>query len=312
MKVAEPTAQWHLPEERELLTDAHREGLWQRILAWAFLVTGFAFFLVSRATVRTEVAYTVAVGEAIVLMAIGQALLVFMYRRLSNHVDAGTGFRRLRSKVPARADLPIAVEIVREGCMIGRDAGYMWQEDGTWYFKGLQTAFRFNQQDVVPIEAWGRKIAPDPAADKPPKTLPMKSKAGRLVLNIKVIDPHEDFAKRKRTKAFYRELFDWLNERPRGTIESLLPPRTVHPALRRRGFWRYEGLGAAFLLVSINTAIMASLPRESVQTNLGSFSMVAAIGVTALLFVSVRLAWLEFRDITVRERLAASELHEQG
>lgn len=308
MKVAEPTAEWHLPEERELIQPSPQDGLWLRVISWAFLATGFAFFLVSRATVRTEAAYTVAVGEAVTLIAIGQVILVYLYRRLSNHVEVGSGFRRLRTKVPEEADLPISIEIVRVGTLIGRDAGYMWLADGTWYFKGLQTAFRFNQQDVVPIEAWSRSIAPDPAADKPPTVIPMKSKSGDLVLRVKVIDPYEDFAKRKRAKAFYRDMYDWLTERPRGAIESLLPPKHVHPSLRRRGAWRYEGIVGAFVMVVVDSAVLVSLPHEGVRTNLGNFGLFVALGVSVLTFFSVRLAWTEFRDMTVRQRLAAEEL----
>lgn len=308
LKVAEPTAEWHLPDERELITSGPKDGLWFRVLAAVFILTGFAFFLVSRSTVGSEITYTVSVSEAIFLIAISQALLVFFYRRQSNHVDVGSGFRRLKTKVPPTADLPVAIDIVREGCLTGRDSGYIWLEDGTWYFKGLQTAFRFNQHDVVPVEAWPRSIKPDPGADKPPRTIPMKSKSGDLTLRINVIDPYEDYAKRKRAKAFYRKMYDWLTERPRGAIESLLPPRAVHPSLKRRGFWQYEGLVAAVFMVTVDSAVIAGLPKGGFSTNLGNFGVLAALGMTVLVAMSIRLAWLEMRDSSVRARLLSKEL----
>ena len=307
-KVAEPTAEWVLPPERERLRPKSLENVWQRGLAWLFVLTGFAFFLVVRRTITEEVPFTVATTQALVLIGLAQLVLFYLYRRQSSHIEAGTGFRRLRSKVPDSADLPITVEVFREGSITGMDAGFMWQQDGTWYFKGIQTAFRFNQQDVVPIEAWPNRIKPDPSRDKPPCVIPMKSKSGHLVIKIKVIDPYEDFAKRKRAKQFYREIYDWLVERPRGAIESLLPPFAVHPALCRTDRWRYEGTVAAIVMVAIDSAVLAGLPHDGFRTNVGSFSLFAAMGVTALLFGSVRLAWLEVRDHSVRARLAAKEL----
>jgi hypothetical protein len=136
----------------------------------------------------------------------------------------------------------------------------------------------------------------------------MKSKSGHLCIRISVIDPYEDYAKRKRAKQFYRDMFDWLTERPRGAIESLLPPRSVHPSLRKRGFWRYEGLVSAVGMVAVDSAVLAGLPREGLATNLGNFGILAGLVVTALIFMSVRLAWLEMRDVSVRSRLLAREL----
>ena len=280
LKVAEPTADWHLPNERELIQSGPKDGLHYRVIAWVFILTGFAFFVVSRRTVSSEFTFAVVLSEAVVLLAVSQALLAYLYRRQSNFIDVGSGFRRLRSKVPDHADLPVNVEIIREGCLTGRDSGYIWLDEGTWYFKGLQTAFRFNQQDVVPIEAWPKSIAPDPTRDKPPETIPMKSKLGPLTIRVRVIDPHEDFAKRKRARKFYRELYDWLAERPRGAIESLLPPRAVHPSLKRRGLWKYEGLVAAVGMVAIDTGVMSGLPRDGGATSAGNFGMLSAIVVS--------------------------------
>jgi hypothetical protein len=308
LKVAEPTAEWHLPD-REQITASPKENLWQRLLAWVFLATGFAFYLFSRTTIDTEIAFTVATSQGVFLMSVSQGLLFYLYRKQSNHVEVGTGFRRLQSKVPPQADLPVRVEIVRSGTMTGRDKGYIWLEEGTWYFKGLQTAFRFNQQDVVPIEAWPRSIAPDPANEKPPHVLPMKSVSGPFVLKIDVINPYEDYAKRKKVKGFYREMYDWLTERPRGQIESLLPPTAVHPSLLNRGLSRFEGLAAAAFMVALDSAVLGSLPREGTTTNLGNFGILVAVFVTCMLSLSVRFAWLEFHDLIVRARLSRQPLN---
>jgi hypothetical protein len=304
IKVAEPTAEWHLPDREGI---PPTESPWLRALAWLFLGTAFAFFLFVRRTTNTEVAYTIATSQALFVLATCQGVLAYLYRRKSNHIENGTGVRRLQSKVPPEADLPVRVEIVRDGSMTGKDLGFIWLNDGTWYFKGLQTAFRFNQQDVVPVEAWHRSIAPDPGKDRPPHILPMKSRNGQLVLRVEVVNPYEDYAKRKRVKGFYREMYDWLTERPRGCIESLLPPTHVHPDLVRRGIAKYEGLAAAAAMLLVDSAVLAGLPREGTATNLGNYGLLAAIFVTGLVFLTVRFAWHELRDVTVRARLSAPD-----
>ena len=303
LKVAEPTAEWHTPaEEAERLGRSPRENLWQRGLGWLFLVSGFVAYVLTTRTITSEVGYAVSLGQAFVLMGISQAVLIYLYRRISQHVDVGSGFRRLQTKVPEDVSLPVRVDVVRDGCLTGRDEGFMWLNDGTWYFKGLQTAFRFNQGDVVPIEAWPKSIRPDPARDKPPTLLPMKSVYGRLHLRVHVIDPHMDFAKRKRVKAFYRELYDWLVERPRGAIESLLPPLSLHPSLRRTDLARYEGLAAGLAMVLIDSAVLFGLQPG------GRTGAIAAFLAFALLAAGIRLAWLEVRDLSVKARLSKQQL----
>jgi hypothetical protein len=304
LKVAVPTADWHVPD-REQIRRGPADNLWQRSLAWIFLLTGFAFFLFVRAKVRGEVSITVAMTESLFLLGVSQALLIYLYRKATNHIEPGSGFRRLYTKVPPHADLPVQVEIVRAGSMTGRDRGYVWFEEGTWYFKGLQTAFRLNQQDVVPIEAWSRAIRPDPPRDKPPRLIPLKG--GHAFLRVDVLDPYEDYAKRKRVKGFYRELYDWLNERPRGALESLLPPTKVHPDLHRTDLARYEALVAAIVMVGLDTAVLAGLPRGGTSTNLGNYGLVAGLFVSVLLFLALRFAYHEFRDLTVRARLSRSD-----
>lgn len=307
IKVAEPTAEWALASESERLNSFGSESAVQRLLAWVFLLTGFGFYLFVRRVVHGELPYFVSTSEALVLLTISQAVLFYLYRRMSNDIDVGTGFRRLKTKVPEGVDLPVRIEVLRHGVLTGKDEGFVWLDEGTWYFKGLQTAFRFNQQDVVPIEAWPRTLAPDPGRDKPPSRIPMKSMAGRLELRLNVIDRHEDYAKRKRANAFYRQMYEWLTERPRGGIESLLPPLRVHPGLERRGLVRFEGLAAAFAMVVVDTAVLVGLPRGEVQSGPGSFGATAAVLVAALMAGSIWLAWLETRDLAVRSRLAQRE-----
>ena len=302
LKVADPTAEWHVPE-REQVAPRPTDNIWHRALAWLFLLTGFAFFTFVRRNVAPDVSYTVATSEALILIGISQLILVYVYRRIANHIDVGSGFRRLYTKVPPQADLPVQIEVVRDGSMTGKDRGYVWLSEGTWYFKGLQTAFRLNQQDVVPVEAWPRSIRPDPPRDKPPRVIPLKSKEGHVLLKVDVVDPYEDYAKRKKVKGFYRELYDWLCERPRGAIESLLPPIEVHPSLDRRDLARYEGLVAASVIAALDLAVLAGLPREGAATDRGNFGLLAAIFVTVLLFVALRFGYHEVRDLSVRSRL---------
>lgn len=299
LKVAEPTAEWRLPtDEAERIRRSPHENLWQRGLAWLFLVSGFVAFILSTRNITSEIGLAVSLAQAFVLMGISQAVLIYLYRRLSQYVDVGSGFRRLQTKVPEGVDLRVRVDIVRDGCLTGRDEGFMWLDDATWYFTGLQTSFRFNQGDVVPVEAWPRSIKPDPSHDTPPTLLPMKSVHGRLELRVHVINPHVDFAKRKRVRVFYRELYDWLVERPRGGIESLLPPLSLHPSLRRTDLARFEGLAAGLAMVLFSSGVLFGLERG------GRVQAIAALLAFVMLVAAIRLAWLEYHDQSVRARLA--------
>ena len=302
LKVAEPTADWHVPaDEAEQIRRSPRENLWQRGLGWLFLVSGFVAFLLTTRNITSEVGYAVSLGQAFVMMGISQAVLIYLYRLLSQHVDVGSGFRRLETKVPEGVSLQVRVDVVRDGCLTGRDEGFMWLKEGTWFFKGLQTAFRFNQGDVVPVEAWPRRIRPNPSHNKPPTVLPMKSVHGRLELRVLVINPHVDFAKRKLVRDFYRELYDWLVERPRGTIESLLPPLGLHPGLRRTDMARYQGFVAGLAMVLINSGVLFGLPGR------GMVWAVSSIVAMALLAAGIFLALSEYRDLSVRARLSKEQ-----
>ncbi len=310
LKVTDPTSEWHLPaDQSEFIRHSPFANVWLRAVSWVFFGAGFFAFTFVAKFVSADVSQFVATSEALVLLVISESVLIFLYRKISTHVDVGTGYRRLRSKVPEEQPLPLRVEVYRHGSLTGRDEGFMWLQDGTWYFKGLQTAFRFNQQDVVPIEAWPRRIRPDPARDRPPRNIPMKSINGPLELVVQVIDPHEDYAKRKRAKTFYRELYNWLTERPHGSIESLLPPLAVHPSLRRTGLVKYEGMVAGIVLVGLNSAVLFRLSGQySLSSDVGSFELMVATVVGALLFGAFRLAWLEYRDLAVRARLLDQKL----
>ena len=119
-----------------------------------------------------------------------------------------------------------------------------------------------------------------------------------------MINPHEDFAKRKRTKVFYRELYDWLYERPRGSIESLLPPLSVHPVLDRHGPMRYEGVVAGLVMVGLDSAVLTRLPHGLAPgSEAGSFSLAVGLVIGVMAFAGFRLAWLELRDLGVRSKL---------
>jgi hypothetical protein len=61
-------------------------------------------------------------------------------------------------------------------------------------------------------------------------------------------------------------------------------------------------------MVAIDTGVMAGLPRDGGATSAGNFGILSAIVVSALIAMSIRLAWLELRDCSVRSRMAASEL----
>lgn len=303
IKVAEPTAEWHVPPESGRIATPAREEIWLRGLSWFFMIVGLLFFATSRSLSGNQTILVVTIFQAIIIVGFSQLVLVYLYRRKSNFIDIGSGFSRLVSKVPDHADLLVNVEIYREGVLTGKDCGYIWLDNGTWFFKGISTAIRLNQQDVVPIEAWPRRIRPDPSNDRPASRFPLKSMSGRLEIRIKVVDPYEDFAKRKRAKQYYREMYDWLVERPRDGIESLLPPLAVHPCLSQPASRFHSGVIAGLIMVGVDTAILAGLPRESMTSDLGSFSAFAALIVAGLTFSGLWLATNELHDSTVRANL---------
>ncbi len=303
IKVAEPTAQWHIAPEAGRASTPSREERWLRILSWFFMVVGVLFFATSRSVTASQAMLVVTIFEAIIMVGFSQLVLVFLYRRKSNFIEIGSGFRRLSAKVPEHANLLVDVEVIREGVLTGKDTGYIWLDSGTWFFKGISTAFRLNQQDVVPIEAWPKRFKPDPANDKAPQRFPLNSLSGRLELRIKVVDPYEDFAKRKRAKEFYREMFDWLIERPWEGIESLLPPLAVHPGLTLPKSKFHGGVVAGLVMVGLDTAVLAGLPRAPIASDLGSLSALAAFIVAGLIFSGLWLATSELRDATVRASL---------
>jgi hypothetical protein len=285
---------------------------WQRALPWLFLVVGLAYYVLlargfplSPDTVFTHV-------KSLTLIGAMQGALALVYTRLANHIDLGPGLRRLRHKVPSEGACPVRIAVRQEGVVTGLDEGYMWVEDGTLFYKGLQTVFRINREDVPPLGLWPRSFRPDPARNRPVRRIPIPDSEGDLWLEVTPIDPFEDYHARRRTRRFYRDVYDWLDERPRGSLETLLPPRALHPCLSARGPGRWEGVLSGAALVLTNVTLLATAPRgsgsASVSSLVSGLVMVASVG---LLGLAVWLLTTQWRTVRLRDRLA-TELSSPG
>lgn len=303
--VVKPTAEWRItgaPEER--LKSSPLETAWQRIVAWFLLICGITYaFLVARRPGPPE-AYFVDNLRTLALIALAQASLFYLYRRESNWIDIGLGLKRLKTKVPTESACSVSVSIRQLGAVTGRDEGYMWIQGGTLYFKGLQSVFRLNSEDVPPLESWPRRAHPDPASLRPPHGMPVVGGRHDMSLDIRFIDPYEDYGSRRRSSEFIDSLMAWLREKPQGELESLLPPDAVHPMLQQPGTAQYEGIVAGSVLTGINLALLSTARRDidgRTIAALGEAFLVAATLVLA--YLAVRLTMDQYRDFVARRRL---------
>src|SRR5690606_17807543 len=131
------------------------------------------------------------------------------------------------------------------------------------FFKGLQTVFRLNWEDIPPMSLWDRKDVPNLAANRMPTTLPIPYENRGLKVKYEILDANEDFASRRRAAYFYSGLLEWLRDRPNSALETLLPPTDVHPGFCMPGRATWEpvyGLGAIILvdlglLLSMNVGV---------------------------------------------------------
>lgn len=303
--VAKPTATWRIPSNAlERIEESSLETAWLRFFAWAFLIFGVLWYFVFAHNFQNpETSFTQHL-EVFLIMVSAQAALGFLYYRLSNRIDIGTGLKRLSTKVPETAACPVMLEIAQDGVVTGYDEGFLWLSDGTLFFKGLQTVFRVNAEDVPPVQEWPRKRRPNIDEGRPPRWIPIESETG-LVLRYKYIDPFEDHSARRRTGALDKAVALWLKERPHGSLETRLPPLHLHPSLRQLGPLRLEGLVAGIFMTVIDLVLLFSVrfsfgPDEALSVS----NFLSAAAVALLLFLSVRLTVSQARDLAVRKRIA--------
>lgn len=303
INVADPVADWHVPPESQNISSSSAEERWFRGLGWIFLCVGFSTFLISIKSVQDKNLLSVSLLQAILLVGMSQAVLIYLYRRKSNAIDVGTGLARVSAKVPENVDLLVDFEMYQQGTLIGKDRGYFWLESGTWFFKGMATAFRINQQDVVPIEAWPKKIRPDPDNDRAPTRFPLSPANAQRELRIRVVSPYEDYTKRRHAKEFYRQMYDWLVARPRDGIESLLPPRSVHPTMKAPLSLLHGGVVAGLLMFTADLAMVMGAVRTAKEGWVQGYLGVAVVALCGFCAGSLWLSARELHDGSIRLRL---------
>jgi hypothetical protein len=288
----------------ERAVKAVTETMWQRALAWFFLFSGFFFLIfVARRYVSPE-ANLVAQVEALGLMAASQLTLIYLCCRLSDRFEVGPGLKRLGTKVPAEDACPVAVEIRQSGVVTGYDEGYMWVEEGTLFFKGLQTVFRLNAADVPPIASWPKKARPNPLNGRPIRAVPFSQGEGLAEVRFRIIDPFEDYHARRRSAKFLRDLTLWASNRPDGSLETLLPPLSVHPALASGRPLKHEGLVTGLVIATMNLAVLLTLKADLSMQSLASVeTILVAVAGSALTVAALHLARRSWVTLAVRSRL---------
>ncbi|MBS1710058.1 MAG: hypothetical protein JSS65_15210, partial [Armatimonadetes bacterium] len=189
----------------------------------------------------------------------------------------------------------------REGVVTGADEGYIWLHDGTLFFKGLQSVWRLNRDDMPPVPMWPRRRRPRLQDGKPPTWLPMPHAGPDGDMLLTPIDPYEDNAARRRFATFFASLDDWLRSTPQGHIESLLPPSDLHPSLEGpRGL---EAIAAPYLLSVLNQCMILATRLNIHQGQFGSVADGLVATVYFTLFATTSWFALRSRE-TARVRLA--------
>jgi len=289
----------------DLILHSPQETLVLRLFAWFFVLSGLIYyFFYARRWEVPEVALTSHI-QALGMIAVAELCLVFLYTRLANKIDLGPGLRRLQAKVPDENACPVAIEIVQSEVVTGSDEGFAWIEEGTLFFKGLQTVFRLNAEDVPPLSSWPKKYRPSIDRGVPPRNILVPVGNRTLRVRLKLIDPFEDRGARRRSAQFNRSLVKWLAERPTGSLETLLPPLELHDALRHDSLFQFEGIVAGIGLLLLNLMIFATARASWATNDLLSVANATEFAAGLILsWVAVKLIASQWRNLRVRHQLS--------
>lgn len=255
------TSTWRLTQRaEENLVVTHKETLWIRAVSWIVLAIAVSYTLafLRRDDLSNDVVWILHI-KGYMLMAFMHAVLYFVYRRVCDHIYLGPGLRKISTKIPDEDAVPIKLEIRQNKVLTGIDEGYLWLEDGTLYYKGLQTNFRLNHGDVPPLSHWRYRDRPNPGQGKLPDRLPLRLMDRDMEVRFAILDAYEDFASRRKAHTFRQTVYDWLTDDSQGNLESLLPPTSVHPGLQRSKIFGMEPVVASWTLVSIDLLLVISM-----------------------------------------------------
>ncbi len=297
-----PVAEWRVAQKSESIMVNPADTLPYRGIAWLFVIAGILvlFFFAPQSENRGQ--FFMGHFKAFAMIALAQAVLIYLLTKSSNDIFLGTGLKRLQAKVPDEDAVPVSIHIVQKGAVTGADEGFLWLDEGTLFFRGLQSVWRLNSSEMLPIEHWPNHLRPRQGLGRPETSIILAS--GDIQIRYRQIDPFEDFQTRRRAFRFQNNLSKWLRERPEGSLESVLPPLNVHPGLERIGPLRYEGVVSAGILVLINIALLLTTrPDFSLATVESLVSAMQFLILLALIFFSVRFAWQQRQDLIIRSRL---------
>jgi hypothetical protein len=303
---ARPTSFWRLSSrvEDHLLT-SHSETLFIRALFWVLLAVSTTYILafLRRSDLTDDVVWIIHIKGYVIATILNIALFYIYYRKL-NFLFLGPGLKTLKHKLPNDTAVPIRLTIFQQKATTGIDEGYMWIDEGTLFYKGRQTTFRINREDIPALSLWSKKDRPNPSTNRMPDTIPIPYDDRQLKIQFKVLDSHEDFATRRQAANFYNSTINWLNKPPENNFESLLPPVDLHPGFRVSIPQAREPLYAGIALTIINLSIILAM---NLGTNFKgtavSFAVICTILHLILLFFSVRLLLKARNTIRVRTNL---------
>lgn len=304
------TATWRVPSQiAELVRETPFETLYLRVFAWVFLICGIFYYFRFVRFMTAPAQIMTSDTEVFLMVGLAEFCLIYLYNRLSNKIDLGPGLRRLRTKVPDDSACPIYLEVVQEDVVTGNDEGYMWIDEGTLYYKGLQTAFRINSPDVPILKSWPRKFRPSYDKGIPPRHILIHSPRRSMRLRIKLINPFEDHTARRRTARFDRGLVKWLAEKPTGSLETLLPPSGLHRALVKEGALSFEGMFAGVCMLAINLSILVTSRHLFSGKDLTTISDALEISFGVVMsYVALRFILSQYKDVRFRNHLIQTEL----
>lgn len=301
-----PTSFWRVSSrvEDHLLTGKN-ETIYVRIIFWALLAicTSYIVGFLRRPDLTDEVVWILHL-KGYVIAAISNIALIYIYRRMMNYLYLGPGLKRLKLKLPDDSAVPIRMTITQQKAITGLDEGYLWFSDGTLFYKGRQTTFRLNREDVPAISLWNRKERPNLAMNRMPEILPIPNGNSDLKIKFSILDSHEDFTTRRQASQFYNSLILWLNDRPQGSLESLLPPTELHPGFRISDRNGREPLYAAIALTVTNIIVILSMNfGTSFRGSAVGFAVLCTLLHLVLLYFSVKLLREAHNTIRVRTEL---------
>lgn len=300
-----PQATWRVPPQHvEKRLSIGTDLVWQRIATLAFILFALVYLLaVARRTTDPDT-FLGAHVKSLGLLALGQAALAVIYRRISTVVEQPLGLGALQRKLPFPEATPVKFEVVHRGTVTGSDEGFLWFSHDVLHFRGLYTAFRVARHDLPPLAMWPRHMRPREVISES-RTLPVPGHENEKVMRFTFIDPFEDYDARRRALRADRAIKEWMVSVPKGEAESLLPPLRLHPAFERDQALNRQGFVVCAALTCLDFVLLVTTPYGSglFQSQPAvAFLNAAVLGTLTLAMAFV--TWLELRDL--RNRRAVS------